>query len=209
MDGGHVGPVRRPDASSCNVKVLIIPEDFRKDQYILKPLFERLFVGFAWPNTKVVVCMNSLLQGVVEALKEVRLAEILDRYRMIDIFVLCVDRDGIAGRRQRLDELEERFGNTRRFLAVNAWEELETWVLAGLDLPKDWNWLDIRSEISVKERYFERLAKQRGVADGPGGGRKTLGEEAARRLDTIRQKCREDLDHLAIRLEAVPGVLRS
>ena len=113
--------------------------------------------------------MNPLLQGVVEALKEVRLAEILDRYRMIDIFVLCVDRDGIAGRRQRLDELEERFGNTRRFLAVNAWEELETWVLAGLDLPKDWNWLDIRSEISVKERYFERLAKQRGVADGPGG----------------------------------------
>ena len=25
------------------MKVMIIPEDFRKDQYILKPLFSRLF----------------------------------------------------------------------------------------------------------------------------------------------------------------------
>jgi hypothetical protein len=53
----------------------------------------------------------------------------------------------------------------------------------------------------VKERYFEPLARERGVIDGPGGGRKTLGEEAARRLDRIRQKCREDFDHVAIRLE--------
>ena len=29
------------------MRVLIIPEDFRKDQHILKPLFERLFRSLA------------------------------------------------------------------------------------------------------------------------------------------------------------------
>jgi hypothetical protein len=189
------------------VKVLIIPEDFRKDQYILKPLFERLFAGFHRPNTKVVVCNPPLLRGVTEALKEDRLAEIFTLYPMIDIFVLCVDRDGVVTRRKRLDQLEQKFGTARRFLAVNAWEELETWVPAGLDLRKDWVWADIRREISVKERYFEPLARERGVADGPGGGRKALGEEAARRLTAIRQKCSEDFNAVALQLEAASASL--
>ena len=36
----------------------------------------------------------------------------------------------------------------------------------------------------------------------PGGGRRPLGEEAARRIDAIRRKCPEDFDALARRLEA-------
>ena len=91
----------------------------------------------------------------------------------------------------------------KRLVAVNAWEELETWVLAGLDLPKDWVWATIRADISVKENYFEPLASQRRIDDGPGGGRKSLGEEAARRLTGMRQKCPEDLDHVALRLAEI------
>lgn len=81
-----------------------------------------------------------------------------------------------------------------------------TWILAGLDLPKEWVWVDVRRDVSVKERYFEPLAHQRGVDNGPGGGHKALGEEAARRLTEMRQKCPEDLDHVAIRLEAAVAV---
>lgn len=179
------------------MKVLIIPEDPRKDQYILKPLFDRLFASFRKPNTKVVVCTNPSMRGINDALNQDRLTEVFERYPMFDIFVLCVDRDGVKTRRQRLDQLEHA---NRRLIAVNAWEELETWVLAGGDLPKDWAWADIRAEVSVKERYFEPLARQRGVDDGPGGGRKALGEEAARRLSGIRQKCPEDFDQVAQRL---------
>ncbi len=183
------------------MKVLIIPEDPRKDQYILKPIFERLFASFEKPNTRVVVCTNPSMRGINDALKTERLTEVFERYPMFDIFVLCVDRDGVATRRSRLDQLEQKFG---RLIAVNAWEELETWVLAGLELPKDWVWADIRADVSVKENYFEPLARQRGVDDGPGGGRKALGEEAARRLPGMRQKCPEDLHHVALRLaEAV------
>ena len=179
------------------MRALIIPEDFRNDQYLLRPLFRRLFRSLNI-RASVEVCNDPLLGGIREALKSERLQEIVDRYDgMIDLFILCVDRDGESSRRDRLDQIETEFGNgRRRFLAENAWEELETWTLAGLVLPNDWRWSVVRAEVSVKERYFAVLAQQRGVADGPGRGRMRLGEEAARNIAAIRQKCR-DFDCLA------------
>ena len=187
------------------MRVLIIPEDFRKDQYILKPIFERLFKAIGKPKARVRVCQDPRLGGVVEAMKSERISEIVGFYPMTDIFILCIDRDGKEGRRQRLDDIESEFGEAGVFLAENAWEELETWVLAGLELPKDWRWVDVRAEKNVKEVYFEPLAAQRGLSDRPGGGRKPLGEEAARNIDVIRQKCLKDFDHLAQRLTMVSG----
>ncbi len=186
------------------MNILIIPEDFRKDQYILKPLFSRLFRSIGKPRVTVDVCRDPLLGGVGEALKRERIAEVVEKHEgMTDIFILCVDRDGDTNRRQRLDQIEEAFGNTRIFLAENAWEEIETWVLAGLNLPRGWRWSEVRAEIQVKETYFEPLVDQRNLSDAPGSGRKPLGEEASRRIGVIRQKCREDFDALALRLEAV------
>ena len=124
---------------------------------------------------------------------------------MTSMFILCVDRDGELHRRDRLRVLEKEFGDGRVFLAENAWEELETWVLAGLELPDGWRWRDVRAEVHVKERYFDRVAKDRGVRRAPGAGRKPLGEEAAGRIAAIRQKCPEDFDALAKRLEAIVG----
>ena len=187
------------------MKVLVIPEDFRNDQYILKPLFARLFGTMGSPSVRVRVCQE-LLGGIGEALKLERLEEIIRQYEgTADVFILCVDRDGILGRRQRLDDIEAEFGNGQTFLAENAWEEIETWVLAGLDLPTDWSWKDVRAEVHVKETYFEPLADRRGLSDSPGGGRQVLGEEASRRISAIRLKCPEDFDALAQRLEATVG----
>lgn len=184
------------------MRVLLIPEDFRNDQYILKPLFSRLFHDLGKGSAKVMVCQDPLLGGVDEALKLDRIAEIVQQYRMVDIFILCVDRDGEAGRRQTLDRIEHKFGDdTFIFLAENAWEEVETWVLAGVDLPREWRWVDVRAEVQVKEAYFEPLAELRGLSDSPGGGRKELAEEASHQIPAIRQKCTEDFDALAQRLE--------
>ena len=162
---------------------------------------ERLFRSLKRPAT-VTVCTDPLLGGVGEALKSERLNEIVEQYDgMTDLFILCVDRDGATSRRQRLNQIEREFGiPPRRFLTENAWEELETWTLAGLSLPRDWQWSDIRREVSVKERYFAVLARERGLADDPGGGRGPLGEEASRRIPSIRQKCPEDFDQLAQRI---------
>lgn len=185
-----------------SVRILIIPEDFRNDQYILEPLFRQLFKKLGKPRAKVVVCENPLLGGIGEALKRERLCEIIESYEgMTDLFILCVDRDGNEHRRGRLDRLEEEFSESRVFLAENAWEELETWMLAGLKLPNSWSWAKVRAEVSVKEFYFEPFAKEQGLADYPGGGRKPLGEQAAQKVDSIRQKCPEDFGALAKRIE--------
>ena len=187
------------------MNVLVIPEDFRNDQYLLKPLIERLFATTGKGRVKVRVCQDPLLGGIVAALDSERIQEVVDQHRgMTDIFVLCVDRDGDSGRRARLDDIESEFGGEQVFLAENAWEEIETWALAGLSLPSEWAWAEVRAEVHVKECYFEPLARRRGVADGPGGGRKKLGAEAARNIPAIRRKCREDFDALAKRLENLP-----
>lgn len=148
--------------------------------------------------------LHTLLRGVNEALKPERIAEVVSQHGgMTHIFILCVDRGGDRGRRQRLDEIEKEFGSEGRvFLAENAWEEIETWVLAGLVLPDKWRWAEVRAEVHVKEQYFDELARSRGLIDKPGGGRKELGKEAARQVRTIRRKCRGDFDRLARRIEA-------
>lgn len=186
-----------------SVRLMIIPEDFRKDQYILKPLFEKLLADLGKPRAKVEVCKDPHLQGISDCTNKDRLREVFDRYDGIyQYFVLCVDRDGVKSRRAKLDHLQDEFDNGRVFLAAHAWEELETWILAGVDSPREWRWADIRADISVKENYFEELARRRGVSDALGGGRQRLGIEAAKSIQAIRQKCREDFDELAQRLEA-------
>ena len=59
------------------MNVLIIPEDFRRDQYILKPIFERLFRSIGRRRARVEVCRDPLLGGVDEALKSDRISEIV------------------------------------------------------------------------------------------------------------------------------------
>ena len=185
------------------MNVLVIPEDPTMDQHILKPIFIRLFQNIGRQSAHIEVCQNPRLGGIGESLKSERIDEIVTKYRgMMDILILCVDRDGVLGRRQRLKDIEAEFQGRCVFLAENAWEEIETWVLAGLDLPADWRWADVRAEVHVKETYFEPLANQRGLSDSPGGGRKVLGEEASRRISSIRQKCPEDFDNLAQHLAA-------
>lgn len=184
------------------MRVLVVPEDSRRDKFILKPLFKALFRSIGKPKAYVSVCEDPIFGSVNEVLKSSRIEDVITRYQMVSIFILCVDRDGETGRRQRLNQIEEEFGGSQVILAENAWEEIETWVLAGLKLPKEWRWPDVRAEVQVKERYFGPFALQRGVSNFPGGGRKPLGEEAARRIAAIRQKCPDDFDHLARRLEA-------
>ena len=190
------------------MRVLLIPEDSRKDKFILKPLFESLFRSIDKPKIRIHVCEDPVLGSVDEVLKSSSIADVVLRHRgMIHLFILCVDRDGKVGRRQRLDQIESEFGGSRVFLAENAWEELETWVLAGLDLPVNWDWQTVRAEVHVKENCFEPLTVRLGVSDAAGAGRRPLGEQAARRIGAIRQKCPEDFDSLAQRLEAAVGAI--
>jgi hypothetical protein len=187
------------------MNVFVIPEDFRNDQFILQPLIKAMIADLGAPKAKVVICRDPLLGGITEALKFENLEGIVRRYRgMVDLFILCVDRDGDPNRRAALDGLERRIGGSleggRAFFAEHAWQEIEVWVLAGHDLPAEWVWAEIRSEHNPKERYFEPFARSQNVSDGPGGGRKALADAAARRLSRICQLCREDFAALRNRI---------
>lgn len=46
------------------MKILVIPEDFRKDQYILKPIITAIMAKLGKPRTKVMVCQDPLLGGI-------------------------------------------------------------------------------------------------------------------------------------------------
>jgi hypothetical protein len=190
-----------------SLKVLVIPEDFRKDQYMLRPLIRAMFEFVNKPNAKIEICTDPLLGGVTEVLKWNRIDEVIEMYPMIDIFLVCIDRDGLSGRRDSMNSIENlaqaKLGNTKRVLfAENAWQEIETWILGGLDLPSEWSWSDIRNEVQVKEKYFIPLSESRGLLDSPAEGRGVLAEEAAGKYKSIRsQKCGE-LGHIDSRIQA-------
>jgi len=186
-----------------SLNVPVIPEDFRKDQYILKPVVEAILHKAGKTQARVRVCQNPLLGGTGQALDKPRILEIVRKYSMVDLFVLCVDRDGIANRRQALDGIgdwvQRQAGKT--LLGENAWQEVEVWLLAGMkDLPAEWTWADTRSEVSLKERYYVPYASQRGVEGLPDQGRKRLGLEAASQYTRIQSRCPEDIQALETKI---------
>lgn len=134
--------------------VLVIPEDFRQDQYVLKPIITRMM------------------------------------------------KAADTNRRERIRRLEQRAaarfaGTDRLFVGENAWQELEVWLLAGIqDLPAEWSWKALRAERDAKEAYFDPYVDRRGLRSAPYQGRALLAEEAARRYDRIRQLCPEDVGAL-------------
>jgi hypothetical protein len=195
------------------MNVIVIAEDEINDRFILKPLFEAMFRKLGKPNARVGISQPDPTgwEGIKQW-KQIR--GILDDFPQADLFVLCVDRDGHEERRQILDSLQSRANEKGRFprrffAAEHAWQEIEVWALAGVrwKLKRRWTWEAIRSERDSKEHYFEPVAKNRGLLGELGGGRKTLGAEAARNYAKIRQNCPEvrDLeDGIRVWLESTP-----
>lgn len=186
------------------MNVLILPEDFTVDQYMLKPLIEALLEAVGKPNADVRVCQDPRFRGIGQLLDWRLLEPVLIRYRgMIDLFLICVDRDGEEGRKEslnRLEQLAEEIAPGRIVLAENAWQEIEVWVLAGHVLPKGWSWKVIRQERDPKEKYYVPFAERRGLLDEPAQGRKRLAEKAASQYRRVRTRCPEDFANLEARL---------
>jgi len=186
------------------MNVLIIPEDFTHDQHSLKPIIQKMLAALGKPRARVIVLKDPNLGGVEEAVKWERIKEIIDENRMVNLCLLCVDRDGKPNRKVQLDKIEanakEILTSDRLFLAENAWQELEVWILAGYgDLPKEWKWADIRSDRDPKENYFLPFAKQKGVVNEQSQGRKKLAEQAD--YSRISKLCPEDVRSLENRIK--------
>jgi len=172
------------------VKVLVIPEDPTYDQYILKPIVERLFRDLAKP-ARVQVLRDPRLGSVSQALNPTTLAQIIDKYPMIDLFLLLIDRDGDQQHRpEKAQALEDAFGRLFVCLAI---EEVEVWMLAlhrdALPAP----WLEIRTEMHPKERFAEPFLSEYERRHGPsvGAGRKGAMRSLGSRWKGMLQVCSE------------------
>ncbi len=178
------------------MNVLIIAEDDRNDRYILLPIMRALFRSLKKPKARIEV--YPLRNGGWDTVKQWNLIRrIIDDNRQADLFLLCVDRDGDENRRHALDRLEEKarasVSTPRHFLAVQAFQEIEVWALAGINwrVNLKCSWKQIRDERDPKEHYFEPIARHLGLLDSVAQGRKILGEEAASNYSRVRQNCPE------------------
>src|SRR5689334_20889106 len=113
------------------MNILVISEDYVKDQHILEPIIRAMLRELDKPHAKVLICRNPRLRGLSQALNwEEYIFPIIRRYKgMVQLFLLCVDRDGNAGRRASLDYIEqkaeEELTGDRKFLAEHAWQGIE------------------------------------------------------------------------------------
>lgn len=188
--------------------VLIIPEDFRKDQAILKPIIEALFTYLGKPRANVNVCRDPQFGGISNVTDWAKISPVLNRYRgSIQLILLLVDRDGNENRRASLDHLETLANEnypTLKFIAENAWQEVEVWALAGCgDLPTEWAWKDIRSDRDPKERFFSAYSQMRGFSQLEHEGRKEIATAAAAQYTRIRTLCPEDIQELETKIKQI------
>jgi len=187
-----------------SLNVLVIPEDFRKDQDILKPIIKAMLDYLGKPQANVRICHDPRLGGVAAATDWRMVEPIIDRYQgRFQLILLLVDRDGVKERRSCLDNLE---GQSVRqfpgvsFFAENAWQEVEVWALAGcVDLPGERRWGDAHA--NPKEAFFTVYSKSRGYAHLEHDGRWEIVQDAAKRYSRIRQLCPEDIQALEAKVQ--------
>jgi hypothetical protein len=190
--------------------VLVIPEDFTKDEHILKPLIKRVLSESGKANAVVEVCRNPNFQGISEATKLERLRnEVVRRYPMVNLLILFVDRDGRRERELALQELATHLVNDlkaeQHFLTEVARQEVEIFPVAGHDLDEGVHWNTVRSDPDVKNTYFRRLVKREGVEGHPHDGRKKLMVEAMKRWGRICSRCPEETINLVERIKKTWG----
>lgn len=178
------------------IRVLIIYEDERLDKYLVEPIVKKLFQSIE-KTAKVRSCSDPKLRGINDALDSEILEEIVGRYgKIIDLFLLIVDRDDRPSRREKLNNIQcdisKKLERCRCLIAECAHQEVEVWGLAALDdLPSDWSWQELRSNRDPKEAYFDVYIKSNNIIDDVGKGRKAIGAKVSAGYQKIKSRCPE------------------
>lgn len=187
-----------------SLNVLVIAEDYRLDQYVLKPLVSSLLDEIGKPHATVEMCRDPFITGVNQALDPEKIEDVIRTNPLVDLYLLLVDRDGDDD--EKSDQLRERealaeeiLRGAQHFLGGQAHQEVEVWLLAAHDdLPSDWNWSDVRAEPNAKESYYRPYATQKGVGnEEPANGREPLGRDIPGNYSRVQQLCDEvqELEH--------------
>jgi len=177
--------------------VLVVPEDPTYNGHLLRPLCKRLLREAGRPNANIVVLAEPRVQGFSNA-KRLLEDQIPRNWWHFELILFIPDADGLAENRKdefkRLEKLAEQRTRPVKLICCAAEQELETWLLSGH--PENlkrlgWRWSEIRSEISVKERFFQPFLDQYGDPTSPSQGREHLMKQALGNYDGMKQRCPE------------------
>jgi hypothetical protein len=170
--------------------VLIVPEDFTYNGYILGPLVKRMLSECGRPNAVVSPPKGSQPKGYEHA-KALLRTRYFDLYRHMNLLLFLPDADG-KDRNAELRSLEEEADRQGvRLLCCAAKEAVEVWLLAGHRERLRQPWQAIRSDTSVKENVFQPFLQEYGDPKAPGGGRDVLMSQALNGYGALLQLCPE------------------
>ncbi len=178
------------------MKIMVVPEDPVLDQYVLKPIVERMFVDLG-RRARVQVLSNPRLRGVAQALDHQILARVISQYPMFDAFLLMVDRDGVESREAEARTREAE--HEGRLFACLAIEEVEVWMLALHHKDIEASWKEIRADRDPKERFAHPLLAELAPRVALGGGRVRAMEPLGPKWRSLLKMCPE-LERLEQRL---------
>ncbi|MCA9921244.1 MAG: hypothetical protein KC419_25555 [Anaerolineales bacterium] len=188
-----------------NVQNVLIIAEGPTDEHMLKPIITKMMTAVGKPHATIrFEPVSKRRGGVDQILKNPnRVQTIIRTNPMVDLFIVCVDRDCLNGkndpenRSSQLQTLESKLLDTLKtdqtLVGECAVEEIEVWVVGGHQWQKefpDWRWRTIRAECHPKEQYYEPFAHKRDVwQQAPGQGRKILAQQIS--YSRLKQRCRE------------------
>ncbi|NNB96738.1 hypothetical protein HJC10_21745 [Corallococcus exiguus] len=181
------------------MKVLVIPEDPTRDQYILKPIVEKLFEDLG-RKARVEVLKDPHLRGTSEALDKRTIESIVAENPMENLFLLMVDRDGDRMRNSHHAAGREA-DHPHRLIACLAREEVEVWMLALHRDELGAAWAEVRAHTDPKEQYADPFLRQKGWLMQVGSGRKRAMQGLGSQWQALLTVCPE-LKDLRDRLRA-------
>lgn len=170
------------------MKVLVIPEDPTLDQYILKPIVERIFDDLG-KSPRIAILSKPRLRGVAQALASSTLDLIVNRHPMVDLFLVLVDRDGDE-RRPGIVSQRELEHQGRLFVCL-AIEEVEVWMLALHHKTRELPWKEVRAETHPKERFAQPFLEANAPRFDPGAGRYWAMRNLGAHWKRVLQRCPE------------------
>lgn len=175
---------------SCKVRIFC--EDIKHDEFILKPLVERLMKACEL-TAKVDFANTPAARGyesVVDWIKK----EGVEKYKYQDLLLFLPDADGkdCTAQFAALEAQALQAGTT--LLCCAAKEEVETWLLAGHLSKLDMSWQTVRSDTSVKENVFAPFLSRYGNLKTNGEGRQILMRETLENYSGLLARCPELAD---------------
>lgn len=176
------------------MKVLIIPEDPTHDQFVLKPVVERLFEDLERP-ANIEMLTDPHMTGIDEALDPAVIQhEVVDIYPMYDLFVVIVDRDcNEMSNEQRAQTLEQRIDG--QLVVCLAREEVEAWMLYllrnQLHQHLGAGYSDVRNSCDPKDDFAIPLLRRLGWTTKVGNGRKKAMRHLGQHWQGLKSVCDE------------------